>query len=625
MIKNFFNTKIDAIGLSVFRMFYSIVLFCELLQLFKFRHIIYDKVPFKYTGEIDVAFLFYFWFIIVVFLFFGLFTRFATIVNYIFSVIVFSSASKFEYHVFYAYVGINFLLMFIPIARVFSFDSLLQKVKYTSIGKPFSIDRKVLQINYLIPVFAAIGLVYFDSIFHKLGGKMWTSGLGVWLPSSLSMVTWNDTSILLNQKWLMLFLGYLVLVFEGVFIFLFWFKRFRIPFLCLGLFFHLGILIAYPIPWFALTAVAAYLLMVPVGFWLKISDKLKFKKATYTFYYDAECPLCTKVIVLIKHFDIFKTINCVTVQGHYQNDVALQSYTEEELLINIHGVTNSGKVSVGFWAYVQLLKEMKYTYPIGLFISLPVISTLGKKVYAFVAGNRLTERCTVENCSMPVYTNSASETDDLLIKGFNQLSITQFFWKVILIFLFSGQVLFIWFTPIIQNNFPKVGYLNKVIRIPYHSTKDFYIDYFGIVNHSVFIFNQHFKTYNQIFRIEAIDKNGRIIDFPLLDKNGMPKNSYESGSIWANYAFRVNSAQFNLQMYENGIEPYFRYFEIENNYKIKYYKFFYKEIYAKEKWEKDFLKKQFAIPWKEVGKAQFINDTIKFNWNDVFMKKIIKK
>lgn len=611
-----FNTKIDAVGLSVFRMCYALILFFEIKQLYTFRNVIYDKEPFQYIGEIDVSFIFYFWFVILLFLFLGLFTRYVTIINYIFGVIIFSSAAKFEYHVFYAYVGINFLLLFIPIARVFSLDNLIQKIKYTSIGKSFQTDRKVLQINYIAPVFVAIGLVYFDSIFHKFSSKMWIDGLGVWLPSSLPMVTWNDTSFLLNQKWLMLFLGYLVLVFETCFIFLFWFKRFRIPFLCLGIFFHIGILIAYPIPWFALTAVAAYFLMVPVKFWLAIGQKIQFKKTRYTFYYDAECPLCNKVIVVIKHFDIFKTVACITVQGNYQDDAALNNFTEEELLINIHGVTNSGKVSVGFWSYVQLLKAMVYTYPIGLLVSLPILNSLGQKVYNFVAGNRITERCTVENCSLPVYTKPLAETDDVLIKGFNQLKLTQFFWKGLLLFLFFGQLLFIWFSPTVQNNFPKVDYVNKVMKVPYKSLKEFYVDYLGVTHHPVFMFDHHFENYRFIFKIESINTNGKKEMVPLLDSNGMLKNSYATGAFWVNYTFRVSGTFFNLERYQKGILPYLKYYESQNELKIAKYIFHCKEIKPQEKWEHDFLHKQIAKPWIEVGIATFENDSLGFDWNN---------
>ena len=104
LLNIYFNDKVDALGLSVFRILYSLVLFCEISQLFKFRHIIYDKEPFQYVGEIDVTFIFIFWFIVLAFLMLGLFTKTATILNYIFGVIIFSSAKYYSYHVYLFYL-----------------------------------------------------------------------------------------------------------------------------------------------------------------------------------------------------------------------------------------------------------------------------------------------------------------------------------------------------------------------------------------------------------------------------------------------------------------------------------------------------------------------------------------
>lgn len=621
-IKNNLFTKVDSIGLSVFRMFYSVVLFCEISQLFKFRHIIYDKVPFVSIGEIDVAFIFYFWFIVAVFIFFGLFTRVSAIINYIFSVIIFSSATNFEYHVFYAYVGINFLLIFIPISKVFSLDSLIQKLKYTQIGKPYTLNSKVLEVNYLMPVFVAVALVYFDSIFYKLSSKMWMDGLGVWLPSSLPMVIWNDTSLLLNQEVLVKFLGYLVMVFETGFIFLFWFRKWRVPLLLLGVFFHLGILIAYPIPWFALVAVAAYILLIPQGFWNAISKKLKFKKAIYLFYYDAECPLCNKIIVVIKHFDIFNAVQCLSMQGNYRIDDALKKYDEETLLVNIHGVTSSGKVVSGYQAYVQLFKSLIYTFPLGLLGSLPGVSFIGRRIYAFIAENRITQRCTSENCYLPVYNEPIPENQDILLKGWNQLALTRKFWIFLLLFFSGAQCLMIWYSPFVQQNIPAREKLNKVVSIPYNQSEWFLVKYLGITHHPVFMFNNHFAGYKIIFKIESVDERGQISLVPLLNEKGMVVNSYAQGAFWVNSTFRVNSPKFNLKQYEEGVIPYLKFYQQENA-KTENYIFYVKEINPKEKWENDFLKKQIEKPWIKVGSCKIEKDSVNFIWNGT-MQKILK-
>jgi hypothetical protein len=65
-MRQLFNIKVDAIGLSIFRMFYCVILFFELYRLFTFRSIIYYKNPFVYKRELYVTFFFQFWFVIVI-------------------------------------------------------------------------------------------------------------------------------------------------------------------------------------------------------------------------------------------------------------------------------------------------------------------------------------------------------------------------------------------------------------------------------------------------------------------------------------------------------------------------------------------------------------------------------
>lgn len=600
MIKAFidkiFNTKVDALGLSVFRILYAVIISFEIANLFRFRNIVYDKIPFDYVGEINVIYIFGLWVLVLICLFLGLFTRTAVLLNYIFGIIVFGSASKFEYHVFYTYTGVNFLLLFMPISRVFSLDSLIIKVKYSHIGKTFKVDRKILEINYLLPVYVGIALIYFDSIFLKLQNKLWTSGLGVWLPSSIPMAVWHDTSLLLNQKEVMYFLGYFVLVFEALFIFLFWFKKIRLPLMFIGIFFHIGILITYPIPLFALAFVVIYLLLVPASFWLRIATLFKSKKIYYTFYYDAECPLCNKVVVVIKHLDVFHTIACKTVQGNYQNDPAIQHFDEEILLINIHGVTSGGKVYAGYWCYVQLFKSLKYLYPLGLLLSVPGISHLGKNVYRYIAGERLTTRCTTENCTLPEYTEPTDENQDIMVKGWNQLSITKKFWKIIIVTLFLAQCLLI------------SGAMPGSVQMVFNKTM-------GVARHGVFL-DHHFKGYNHIFKVVYVDKNGVRTTIPIIDDQGMP-GAYTTGIIWRNISFNVVTSRIKEKKFEDGILPYLKFYLADKQLDASQadFEFYYKEIETPVSWEKDFLHKQMAKPWIKAGTCKFKGNANVFEWN----------
>ena len=254
--------KVDSIGLSIFRITYSFVFLCELIHLFNYRTIVYDGFT-----ELNPTLIFMFWLPTVCLLMVGYKSRYVAILNYIFSVIILSSAQKYEYHGFTIYVGVNFLLIFLPIARQLSIDSFLTKKSSFEV-------KKVFKVYYLAPVFLVIALIYLDSAFYKFASSMWLNGLGMWLPASLPMATWSSFPWLLNNELLVKFLGYLVLIFETVFILLMWFRVFRLPLLVIGVLFHLGILFFFPIPWFALAVICVYFLMVPIRFWKKI----KFEK-----------------------------------------------------------------------------------------------------------------------------------------------------------------------------------------------------------------------------------------------------------------------------------------------------------------------------------------------------------
>ncbi len=622
IIKQNIFLKIDSTGLAIFRIFYMLVLMCEIRQLYYFRSLIYERLP---IIEIDVEFIFKFWFIIIGLLFFGLFTRIATIINYLFSVIIFSGASAFEYHVFKTYVSINFLLIFIPISKTFSLDTLIHKLKYSNTISFFIPDKKVLAINYFVLVLLGIAFVYLDSVLYKFLSPMWMNGLGMWLPASLPMVTWNDCTWLLNQELLVKFLGYLTLLFETLFIFLFWYKPFRISLLIIGIFLHLGILIIFPIPWFALTAIALYMLMVPVSFWKKIGKWFRHKKPNYRFYYDSECPLCIKTVIVIQHFDIFNAVKTVSVQGNYQDDIALKGLSEEELFINVHGVNKKGEVLVGYNAYTGLFKTMGYTWPVGVLLGLPGISKIGKIIYNYVAGNRITTRCTLDNCPMPSISHPILENDDFITKGLNRLNITKYFWKFAIPFFILCQFIISWFSPLSQEVLIKIGLrytrVNDMAIKLSELVQPSITSLLGISHHGVFL-DGHFNRYNQIIKTEYCS-NGTCKIVPLINDKGMPVELLR-GSTWCNFNFGVVTSKINQKIFEKGIIPYLEFYKDHCLLKIhgaNHFIFYVKNIEIPKKWQRNFLRKQINKPWEKVG--EYSLDTDSFNWNNK-MKDIYK-
>lgn len=609
MFKKLYDKKVSATGLAIFRITYSLVLLAEILQFYYFRHLIFDKIPYLDKAEINFGIPIAIWGISVLFTAFGLFTRTATIVNYLLSLILIGSITTYEYHMFYAYMGINFLLMFLPISRVLSIDRLLLKYKYSNTKFEYNPPAEVSVLAYFIPILVGVAFVYFDSIFFKLSSDFWMKGLGMWLPTSVPPIILNDLQFLLNQEYLMYFLGYLTLVFEAIFLFTFFRKRWRVPLLIIGIGLHVGILICYPIPWFALGMCSLYLLMVPISWWALFFGTNKKRLPTITFYYDGECPLCNRTKITIKHFDIFKKIEFKTVQYYAEQEPLLKDIPYDTLLDDIHSIKN-GKVYKGLDTYIQVLNSMIYTKPLSWLLRLPGIYHLGKVVYAYIAKNRNTERCTEENCG---YTPPVIPPKEEELKILHNFTLKDLKIKLITISVFALCILQLTISYNSDLNVDirqKIGVednkFNKKIERTAKSIESIGQTYMGITHHAVFM-DYHFSEYNHIIALTHIDKNTKQeIWLPIVNKNGTP-GKYQVGPIWCKWSFRVNGNTIDQNNLEKGIRDFTAFWAYKNGADLNDATFTIKvkKIDTPKSWEKDFLKKQMQKPWKDVGTARW--------------------
>jgi len=265
-----YHKKISPKGLSVFRILFCTVLFFEVLHIFRYRALYFDPIPFLETANIDFTYLLLGWMFVLLFLICGFFTRIATVLNYLLAVFILNNLGSFEYHMDYAYLGISFLMIFMPLAKTYAIDAFYKSYKVKNKFDKGLDSYKVSVLYYYLPVLVGIGFVYLGSIPFKLKSDLWLGGLGVWLPASLPQITILNDQWFLNQKLLIYFMGYFTLCFEFLFPFIFFLKRLRWPIVFSGLVLHIGILLEFPIPYFALGVIALYALIVPVAFWDKL-------------------------------------------------------------------------------------------------------------------------------------------------------------------------------------------------------------------------------------------------------------------------------------------------------------------------------------------------------------------
>ena len=120
------------------------------------------------------------------------------------------------------------------------------------------------------------------------------------------------------------------------------------------------------------------------------------KKNKLIVLYDGECGLCLKTAAIINRIDIFNQLELLTVQDNYYK---YDSLDKDKMLEEMHCLDSNGNIYSGYDSYVHILISMLYTAPLGVIISLPVISHVGAWVYRIVAERRQTSRCASGTCS----------------------------------------------------------------------------------------------------------------------------------------------------------------------------------------------------------------------------------
>ncbi len=264
-IKQHFMAPGSGLGLGIFRIVYSLVMLAEVLELLYFHDLIYGEVPGD-TWHVDNHFqvLLLVWAGAVCAMVLGLWMRPATIINYVLTVVFMGTFSTFSYHVDYFFLGVNFLLIFIPARTAFS----------VKLPEKWGGDRGPAQTatwRYVALIgMIGVAFVYTDSVFTKLDSPMWRDGLGMFTPAALPIASWTNLDFVLDQEWLVRGTGWAVLIFEILLIFLLPFQCCRVPLAFFGFLFHIGICIAFPIPWFGLAVASYYLMLFPDWVWIKL-------------------------------------------------------------------------------------------------------------------------------------------------------------------------------------------------------------------------------------------------------------------------------------------------------------------------------------------------------------------
>ena len=606
-----------ATGVGLFRLLFGIITLQEIFFLLYFNHLIFDPIPYLDVEFPMIPFFLSLWAIVASFIIVGYRCQFAIIANYIFWVVFvhFTPMQRdFDGGFDLFMIGANFFLIFMPLDKAFAIDSLRKKlqtpfVHYSNYSQP-----TVSALAYYLPVIICLGFLYFDSAIHKMFAPHWRNGLGAWLPSSIPYyVSALNLSWLLNIEWLQKSLGYLILVFQFSFIFLFSFKYLRPLYFLIGFGLHLGITISFNIYPFGIGMLIFYSLIFPFCYYQKLGNWLRVEQATLQVFYDEQCPLCNRTILILNHFDIFKAIDFKGVQRFAADCPALASIDSKTLLTDLYAVDKNNQIYAGVATYAQILIHMRYLLCFGYLLKQPQFFKIAHNYYRQIADSRLRINCdaTCEVSSTninPMLYDRLFVTDDL-----RQLKKRIRIVAKVLIVLFVLQLnssihygLLYRFEVDLKKSpvtSTLAGISNSLIMISQ--------SFIGITPHALYL-HDHFEGYNHLLAITYIDRDGKEKWLPFVTQEGRlaAPNWGRVHSMWANIAVTPNIDRHRLHKFIMKVTAFWGIkSELELNSTI--FKIKLKKINAPEFWVKDLLNNNLSGKWITIGTVTWDQKEIK--------------
>ena len=565
-IEQLYHKKVDATGLAVFRICIGLVLFWEVLQLFRYRHLIFDKIPYISFSNIDFKYALLLWLLVLCCLIVGLFTRFATIVNYVLSLVFFATISNFGNHMLNVLMSINFLLMFTDVSRVLSLDAVISKLQAEKIE---ILVPKVSVLHYYSFVFMALALVYSTSMCDKLFTDYWLNGKALWKFLSVpTEFTRLDLSFLLNHKVLMQIATYITLVFEGVFIFICFSKRFRVYVLIVGVLIHLGILFYFPLSLFALGILSLYVVLIPFSFWRFLSGLFHSKKKIQLCM-DTNFIWAKQIRVLVYSFDLFKSFECRVV------DISSRGFEDINDKTNIVIKTLKGDITDQRLVIRYLASRIPMFMPIVILTYIPCGDIIIKSVFRALC--------------LGVYKIKHYPKHEEL-KSYKIKIIGLFFVCVILL---QGHAL-------LATKFGR--YLDLPLPNKYisHAARTV----LGVSTHGVFTYN-YIKNKTQIYSIGIAKMyDDKEMWLPLTNKDGSLGN-YKNDPIRRRSFFANSDASLDSIHLNNYVRDFTAFWSFNNSVDLDsaLFNVYIKKLQIPDKWEKDVYKKNIEKPWVLLGRA----------------------
>jgi len=622
----FFHSKINALylkkapatGVGLFRMLFGLVTLQEILFLIYFNHLIFDPIPFLDVEFPMIVFFLWLWALIALALTLGYRCQTVSIANYIFWLIFvnFTPMQRdFDGGFDLFMTGANFFLIFMPIDKAFALDSLRKKfatpfVHYSKYSLP-----EVSALVYYLPVAICLGFLYFDSVIHKMFAEHWRNGLGAWLPTSIPYyMSALDMSWLLNNEILEKMIGYTIIIFQFTFLFFFHQRRLRPIFFWVGVGMHLGITLSFNIYPFGMGMLAFYTLVMPFSWYRCIAGWLTVKQPLLTVFYDQQCPLCCRTVLLLNHFDVCRSVSYKPMQTNAKSYPALNALNEQQLLADLYALDGQGRLFSGVATYAQILIAMRYTAWLGWLLKVPGIFQLACYRYRRIADTRLRLKCDV-SCVAETGAGFSKTLYEKIFEPDNLKATRGFVSKitkvlVVIVFLQLNSTIHYGLLYRFDVNTRQTS-LTSAMTDMSNALLMFSNTFLGITPHALYL-HDHFAGYNHLLAITYLDKDGNEQWLPFVNEQGrlLAPNWGRVHSMWANIAVTPNIDELRLKKFIMKVTAFWGKkigLDLDNTHFIVKMK----KINAPFLWEKDLRNNNLAGSWQAIGYVKWHGKVVK--------------
>lgn len=282
---------------------------------------------------------------------------------------------------------VSFLLIFSQAGSAFSLDWIWRVIKgvqepLREFSSPWA--QRLIQIQLCI--------VYVFTVMWKLKGSAWVDGTAVYYTSRLEEFQRFPVPWLFENLILIKLITWITLVIELSIGTLVWLPRLRPYILCLALFLHLGLEYSMNVPlfqWIMLTTLILFIEPNWLRTWvlgLKKSTKKLFKNPVPVFY-DGTCIFCVRTSAILRAMDILGRLQLLNfrssrIRGSFPDFDPIRAEKEMALY------TGTGKWLYGYEAFRYITRQIPTLWPVSVFMFLPGVSMVGRRVYAWVSKNR---------------------------------------------------------------------------------------------------------------------------------------------------------------------------------------------------------------------------------------------